>query len=472
MTRLMTAEPWAGRALALLVGLIVGIAVASTCSPIGAVETPMSHASRWFGSRPASPRLRRHQAGHRRAGLSVYPTPSRRTLTRRTPMARMRRTRISGSTQIGSPASAAVDPSHANAASGGVAAPAGEAVAPAGRPSPVSPNPPSAARPVEHHPEHVRVRGPSVPFRARRLAPKRLPRRRPRRQDACWSAVHTGRRAGVLDGREVGMTPVTVRALSFGTHLVRITRDGYVDDERRVSVSAKRPAQSLIVELSRVREAKADAGEGGSARSRPPLIVESRPPGAVVFFETVNAVRHHTPLTPSTQSPPARKPCVSRWMATGAGRRPSRVVAGETQTGSRRHSSNDATGPSNSRHSDAATLESRPQDFRVMNVPPPASSRASSPAKMRRAPSEPLVARRMQSQNPNARTQNVKRRTPNAERRGRQWTPFSRWKTVVGYTGVAAGAEGEARGEVVFNTSMTGYQEVLTDPSYSGQIVT
>src|SRR5687767_16811 len=40
------------------------------------------------------------------------------------------------------------------------------------------------------------------------------------------------------------------------------------------------------------------------------------------------------------------------------------------------------------------------------------------------------------------------------------------------YRGVAAGAPGEARGEVVFNTSMTGYQEVLTDPSYSGQIVT
>jgi carbamoyl-phosphate synthase small subunit len=40
------------------------------------------------------------------------------------------------------------------------------------------------------------------------------------------------------------------------------------------------------------------------------------------------------------------------------------------------------------------------------------------------------------------------------------------------FKGSAAGAEGEARGEVVFNTSMTGYQEVLTDPSYSGQIVT
>ena len=40
------------------------------------------------------------------------------------------------------------------------------------------------------------------------------------------------------------------------------------------------------------------------------------------------------------------------------------------------------------------------------------------------------------------------------------------------YTGRGFGAPGETFGEVVFNTSMTGYQEVLTDPSYSGQIVT
>jgi carbamoyl-phosphate synthase small subunit len=40
------------------------------------------------------------------------------------------------------------------------------------------------------------------------------------------------------------------------------------------------------------------------------------------------------------------------------------------------------------------------------------------------------------------------------------------------YRGEAAGASGETGGEVVFNTSMTGYQEVLTDPSYAGQIVT
>lgn len=40
------------------------------------------------------------------------------------------------------------------------------------------------------------------------------------------------------------------------------------------------------------------------------------------------------------------------------------------------------------------------------------------------------------------------------------------------YTGKGFGAEGEIEGEVVFNTSMTGYQEILTDPSYRGQIVT
>lgn len=39
------------------------------------------------------------------------------------------------------------------------------------------------------------------------------------------------------------------------------------------------------------------------------------------------------------------------------------------------------------------------------------------------------------------------------------------------FTGRSFGAQGEIDGEVVFNTSMTGYQEILTDPSYHGQIV-
>lgn len=40
------------------------------------------------------------------------------------------------------------------------------------------------------------------------------------------------------------------------------------------------------------------------------------------------------------------------------------------------------------------------------------------------------------------------------------------------FTGTSFGATGESIGEVVFNTSMTGYQEILTDPSYCGEIIT
>lgn len=40
------------------------------------------------------------------------------------------------------------------------------------------------------------------------------------------------------------------------------------------------------------------------------------------------------------------------------------------------------------------------------------------------------------------------------------------------FEGISLGAEGRTLGEVVFNTGMTGYQEILTDPSYAGQIVT
>src|SRR6476661_9121478 len=40
------------------------------------------------------------------------------------------------------------------------------------------------------------------------------------------------------------------------------------------------------------------------------------------------------------------------------------------------------------------------------------------------------------------------------------------------FTGRGFGHSGTTEGEAVFNTSMTGYQEILTDPSYAGQIVT
>ena len=39
------------------------------------------------------------------------------------------------------------------------------------------------------------------------------------------------------------------------------------------------------------------------------------------------------------------------------------------------------------------------------------------------------------------------------------------------WPGQSFGAKGTSVGEVVFNTSLTGYQEILTDPSYAGQFV-
>ena len=39
------------------------------------------------------------------------------------------------------------------------------------------------------------------------------------------------------------------------------------------------------------------------------------------------------------------------------------------------------------------------------------------------------------------------------------------------FEGTSFGAQGEVTGEIIFNTSMTGYQEVITDPSYCGQMI-
>ena len=57
---------------------------------------------------------------------------------------------------------------------------------------------------------------------------------------------------------------------------------------------------------------------------------------------------------------------------------------------------------------------------------------------------------------------------PDARTASRNWPS----KTAPSSPAAAFGARGETIGEVVFNTSMTGYQEILTDPSYKGQIVT
>ena len=63
-----------------------------------------------------------------------------------------------------------------------------------------------------------------------------------------------------------------------------------------------------------------------------------------------------------------------------------------------------------------------------------------------------------------------------AQGKNRAWSHFQKAYLALEdgsvFEGRSCGHEGEASGEVVFNTAMTGYQEILTDPSYRGQIVT
>jgi len=100
-----------------------------------------------------------------------------------------------------------------------------------------------------------------------------------------------------LDGREVGATPVTVRDLAPGLHVVRIAHQGYVTAERRVRIRTAQPAQSIEVVLAEARPAR-QAAPRPTAPDRtsgvPPgapnakagsLMVDSRPAGARVFVD-------------------------------------------------------------------------------------------------------------------------------------------------------------------------------------------
>jgi hypothetical protein len=96
----------------------------------------------------------------------------------------------------------------------------------------------------------------------------------------------------LLDGKDVGPTPVTAHDLTNGTHLVRITLDGYTAEERRVAITAARPAQSITVELARqhaaldrVPAAPAPSTPGTVGRFIGVLVVDSRPSGASVFVD-------------------------------------------------------------------------------------------------------------------------------------------------------------------------------------------
>jgi hypothetical protein len=103
----------------------------------------------------------------------------------------------------------------------------------------------------------------------------------------------------LVDGKDRGVTPAAIRDLSRGPHRVRITHDGYVADERRIVITASKPAPAITVALVRAR---AESGRGARVAAAPApargttaaapaarfagaLAVDSRPPGAKVFMD-------------------------------------------------------------------------------------------------------------------------------------------------------------------------------------------
>jgi len=95
----------------------------------------------------------------------------------------------------------------------------------------------------------------------------------------------------MVDGREIGRTPVSVLQLAQGGHRVRLMRDGYLAQERRVVITASRPSQSITVALepqvaaSRTQQTPAPAPPPAVSRYVGTLIVDSRPPGAKVYVD-------------------------------------------------------------------------------------------------------------------------------------------------------------------------------------------
>jgi hypothetical protein len=87
----------------------------------------------------------------------------------------------------------------------------------------------------------------------------------------------------LVDGRDRGQTPLTLRNVSLGSHAIRVIRDGYAIEERRLSITAARPSQSVTVALARERPAAPAPKPVAAATAS--LQIDSRPAGANVFID-------------------------------------------------------------------------------------------------------------------------------------------------------------------------------------------
>ena len=96
----------------------------------------------------------------------------------------------------------------------------------------------------------------------------------------------------LIDGRDRGRTPAAIRGLAAGTHRLRVVRDGYVTEDRSITIAAGRPSPGVNISLERSPVATASAGPGSAAQPKAvddtivgSLNVESRPADAQVFLD-------------------------------------------------------------------------------------------------------------------------------------------------------------------------------------------
>jgi hypothetical protein len=93
-----------------------------------------------------------------------------------------------------------------------------------------------------------------------------------------------------VDDRERGQTPATIMELARGTHRIRLVREGYVVEERRIAITTAQPSPAITIELkrssapaaARPAASPAPATAGASVGA---LTVDSRPAGASVFLD-------------------------------------------------------------------------------------------------------------------------------------------------------------------------------------------
>jgi hypothetical protein len=87
-----------------------------------------------------------------------------------------------------------------------------------------------------------------------------------------------------VDGHDVGVTPVTLRDIARGAHVVRVAQQGYITAERRVRISTAQPVQSIAIDLVAAR-ARGGAPPTAPDRVSGSLMIDSRPAGARVLVD-------------------------------------------------------------------------------------------------------------------------------------------------------------------------------------------